>query len=44
GLVGSEMCIRDRYYVDNLINIPCSSSLTEAEVEIVVDWLKEFKA
>jgi aminotransferase in exopolysaccharide biosynthesis len=33
-----------QYYVDNLINIPCSSSLTEEEVEIVVEWLKEFKA
>jgi aminotransferase in exopolysaccharide biosynthesis len=33
-----------QYYVDHLINIPCSSSLTEEEVEIVVEWLKEFKA
>ncbi|MEC9490755.1 MAG: LegC family aminotransferase [Halanaerobiales bacterium] len=32
-----------QYYVDHLINIPCSSSLTEEEVEIVVEWLKEFK-
>jgi len=32
-----------QYFVDNLINIPCSSSLTAEEVEIVVEWLKEFK-
>lgn len=32
-----------QYFVDHLINIPCSSSLTEEEVEIVVEWLKEFK-
>ncbi|PUU88384.1 aminotransferase, LLPSF_NHT_00031 family [Halanaerobium congolense] len=32
-----------QYFVDHLINIPCSSNLTEEEVEIVVEWLKEFK-
>ena len=32
-----------QHFVDHLINIPCSSSLTEEEVEIVVEWLKEFK-
>lgn len=32
------------FYVDNLINIPCSSSLTLEEVEIVVKWLKKFQA
>ncbi|SIQ32110.1 LegC family aminotransferase [Halanaerobium kushneri] len=31
-----------QYYVEHLINIPCSSNLTEEEVEIVVEWLKEF--
>ncbi|ADQ13559.1 LegC family aminotransferase [Halanaerobium hydrogeniformans] len=31
------------YFVNHLINIPCSSNLTEKEVEIVVAWLKEFK-
>ena len=32
-----------QYFVEHLINIPCSSSLTAEEVEIVVEWLKEFK-
>jgi aminotransferase in exopolysaccharide biosynthesis len=32
-----------RYYVDNLINIPCSTSLTEKEVYQVVDMLRKYK-
>jgi len=32
-----------RYYVDNLLNIPCSSNLTEEQVEAVIGKLKEFK-
>ncbi|MFW6030219.1 MAG: LegC family aminotransferase [Halanaerobiales bacterium] len=32
-----------RYYVDNLLNIPCSTNLTEEEVLQVVKRLKEFK-
>jgi dTDP-4-amino-4,6-dideoxygalactose transaminase len=32
-----------RYYVDNLINIPCSTNLTEKEVYQVVDMLKKYK-
>jgi len=33
-----------RYYVENLINIPCSSNLTKEQIDIVLDKLKEFKA
>jgi len=32
-----------RHYVDNLINIPCSTNLTKEEVYQVVDMLKEYK-
>ena len=32
-----------RHYVDNLINIPCSTNLTEEEVYQVVDMLKKYK-
>ena len=32
-----------RYYVNNLINIPCSTNLTQEQVLQVVDKLKEFK-
>lgn len=32
-----------RHYVDNLLNIPCSTNLTSEQVEQVVGKLKEFK-
>ncbi|WP_018249173.1 LegC family aminotransferase [Orenia marismortui] len=32
-----------RYYVDNIINIPCSTSLTEEQLFKVIEKLKEFK-
>lgn len=32
-----------KYYVKNLINIPCSSNLTEEQILYVVSKLKEFK-
>lgn len=32
-----------RHYVDNLINIPCSTNLSKEEVYQVVDMLKEYK-
>ena len=31
------------YYEANLINIPCSSNLSENEIEIVIDKLKKYK-
>ena len=31
------------WYHDRILNIPCSSNLTELEVEIVIEKLKEFK-
>lgn len=31
------------FYERNLINIPCSSSLTEDEIKVVVDKLKELQ-
>ncbi|QTL99737.1 LegC family aminotransferase [Iocasia frigidifontis] len=33
-----------KYYVDNLLNIPCSTNLTKEEVCQVVDKLKSFRA
>lgn len=32
-----------RCYVDNLLNISCSTNLTEEQVNQVVEKLKEFK-
>jgi len=32
-----------KYYEDNLINLPCSSSLSEDEVEVVVEKLEKLK-
>lgn len=32
------------FYEKNLINVPCSSNLTEEEVQIVLDMLKSFKS
>lgn len=31
------------YYQQNLINLPCSSNLTGEQVEVVVEYLREFK-
>lgn len=31
------------YYEENLINVPCSSNLSEDEIEIIMEKLREFK-
>jgi len=52
GLISDQKPYRDceaykidkaRYYVDNLINIPCSTNLTGKEVYQVVNMLKKYK-
>ena len=34
---------RARFYVDNLLNIPCSTNLTKEQAMLVVEKIKEFK-
>ena len=37
------MMERSVYYIDKVLNIPCSTNLTTEEVEIVINRLKEFR-
>lgn len=37
------MMERSVYYIDKVLNIPCSTNLTTEEVEIVISRLKEFR-
>lgn len=37
------MMEKSLYYIDMILNIPCSSNLKEEEVDIVIEKLKEFK-
>lgn len=37
------MMERSAYYIDKVLNIPCSTNLTTEEVEIVISRLKEFR-
>lgn len=39
----SYMMERSVYYIDKVLNIPCSTNLTTKEVEIVISRLKEFR-
>lgn len=32
------------YYIDRILNIPCSTNLTEEEVDIVIEKLKKYKS
>lgn len=32
------------YYIDRILNIPCSTNLTEEEVEVVIEKLKKYKS
>jgi dTDP-4-amino-4,6-dideoxygalactose transaminase len=43
--INSEAYMIERadYYGERILNIPCSTNLTEREVDIVIDKLKEFK-
>lgn len=40
-----EACMMEKstYYIDRILNIPCSSSLTEREVEHVIEVLKKIR-
>lgn len=37
------MMEKSTYYIDMILNIPCSTNLAEREVDIVIEKLKEFK-
>jgi aminotransferase in exopolysaccharide biosynthesis len=39
----SYRIVKAEYYEENLINIPCSTNLSENEIEIVIDKLKKYK-
>lgn len=52
GLIHEQKCYlsnqsykieKANYYYDRILNIPCSSNLTDEDVEIVIQKLKEFK-
>lgn len=52
GLIHEQKCYlsnqaydieKAKYYYDRVLNIPCSSNLTDEDVEIVIQKLKEFK-
>ncbi|MDY4011161.1 MAG: LegC family aminotransferase [Fusobacterium gastrosuis] len=52
GLIHEQKCYlsnqaygieKAKYYYDRVLNIPCSSNLTDEEVEIVIEKIKEFK-